>query len=211
MLLREIQVSAERPLSEEFSEVERRSQVLSTLVLKSRKTRLITPDFKKLVLWVNHHRYPSVDRKLLGICCINVEFDMVTYAAAGDDQRTLLLLDLICAGLDEACRRDGLDRSWVEEAREYATRAGFSYVFKGRKVKGSSGRAAWIEAHQGVNECAIYLAARNHAGKLVRCFVATDSPDLRIFQKYFHSMVAWAGDEVCLRSAERTVRLRVEE
>ena len=209
MYLREISLTAERPVSEEQIKVENMSRVVCALLAKSMRRKVKTRGFWKIMLEFNQSSPNEKTYIVSGVLSIPTVFSADRFLALPLKERQSQMLRLVCDGLKrlDADKLESLDRnSWheiVDEATQYVLESQFRNTIRGRKrFKNEDGsKAAFIECEQDMDRARFYLVIKEKRRVSRRILVGEEVPEEFIFQCFFGT-IEWLEEKVILEKTD---------
>lgn len=194
MNLREIGLSAPRPVSREDALAEDMSRVVCSLLVLGLKRRIMIDDVWKISIHINHPNEEIEGKNLLGVLVVNRTFPTAEFIKWDLSVRQNHMLDFICGVLKDICRATHLGETVVDDARSFVLENQFRRTIVGKKrFKGPNQFAsARIECDWEMDEARIYVAASLSKRERRRVEVAKSRPDEFLLQGYFGKL-EWIG------------------
>ena len=188
--LKEIALTADRPVRQSDAVVENMSRVVCSLLVKGFRGKLRTTDFWKLSIRINT-RDPSADGKTLsGVLIACRSFPTEDFLGWVKFDRQRFMLEFVSATLGEVLRARRMDDTIVEEARKYVEEQNFVQIFIGKSEFASpAGLRARIECEQEMDVARIFVSLNLVDGRQHRVLVSESTPDEFVIQSFFGKII----------------------
>lgn len=191
-ILREICLTAERPLRKEDGAVENMSRVVCALLVQGLNKKIRTPDFWKISIDINSTNDGGCSKTFLGVFVVHRVFPIAEFLALGLEERQNYMLKFVSNTLKKSLSEKGIDTSPVDDAVEYVFNKKFLNLVVGkRKFKNPAGtEVAHIECEQEMDEARIYVVLKMGKNKR-KIFLTRVVPEEFIFQIFF-GCIEWS-------------------
>ena len=211
MILRELALSADRPIDEIGAVVERQSRVICTLLIEAFANRIRPDNFQKVSIRFGRGASGEDGKVVLGVLLFRHVMRTDDFLRMSGQSRAEFILEFICEALTEVFRLFKLSEAELQTARQYVRDHQFVNRFQGRiSIEPNGKRKARVEIDQMLDESRIWMAIRENGKVLQRVQIAVDSPDEFALQKYL-GKPSWSAGEITLKvsgAAEIVVPLR---
>ena len=204
--LKELTITARRPLSGEEAAVENMSRVVCALLMRAMRGMVKTPDFWKVSFRINGDDERENNKVLSGVLVTNRPFPSAEFVAWPRTKREDYMLQFVSDALRDVLLSRGIDAAPVEAARRYVSECGFRNLIVGktRFTRQDGLQKAHIECEQEIDEARIYLVLRDQGGGVRRLMLERCVPEEFVFQIYF-GRVEWIEHEAVLIRADGVV------
>jgi hypothetical protein len=191
--LKEVTITANRPVSPSDAAVENMSRVVCSLLIKGTRRTVKTPNFWKLSIDINRSDISDDGNVISGVLIVCRRFPTPEFLGWPLPTRQHFMLKYIASALSEVLRSRSLDDSVVAEAARYVEERKFVQVFVGKdEFRGPAGWRARIECEQEMDVARMIVSLRSKDGRRHRFAVAEVMPDEFVIQSYFGKIV-WNG------------------
>jgi hypothetical protein len=186
-LLKEIALTADRPIQPSEAALENMSRVVCALFVQGLKKQISPPDFWKISIRINSRDTSEDGNILLGVLVANRGFPITEFLGLTQEQRQHYMLDFVSSTVRDIFLKRGLDIFPLEGAVSYVVEHKFKNVIIGSKRFQSPGgtEVAHIQCEQEMDEARIYVVSQAKIGPPRRALVATTAPEEFIFQALF--------------------------
>jgi hypothetical protein len=213
LILKEIGVTAERPLRSSERDVENMSCVVCALLIRGLQRQIKTPDFWKILIRINFRDVSDEGKNLLGVLVHNQKFPSDEFVTWPIERRQDYMLKFVSEVTRQVFQENKLDISKLDDAIDYSTQKDFCNLIVGKKRfrNADSGEIAHIECEQKMDEAQIFAVFKKKTGSQKRIFVAADAPDEFMFQIYF-GQIKWdeAGRAFLLTTNKKTIPIETD-
>lgn len=191
LFLKEIGLTADRPLKTDELAVENMSRVVCALLVDGLKRKVATT-FWKLSIRINSSDLSDNGKILLGVLIVNRNFPTAEFLQSRLKDRQSLMLGFVSGVLRDVLLDANLDASPVEDAVKYVLDKKLCNVIVGKKrfIDPTTSEVAHIKCEQEMDEARIYVVFIEKGRQAREVLVATSVPEEFIFQSFF-GRVEW--------------------
>lgn len=185
--IKEIALTAERPLKPGDSQVENMSRVVCALLVRGLQKSGVSPNFWKISIRFNYADH-SEDQKIVGgILVANRNFPVLEFLGWKLEKRQNYMLQFVSGTLRDIFTNQALDTRAIDAAVNHVIDAKFLNVIKGAKRFSNSfgAEVAHIECEQLMDEASIYVTLKIRRKIQRKFFIAKTLPEEFIFQNFF--------------------------
>jgi len=190
--LKEISITAKRPLQEADKEVEMMSRVVCALFVDGLRKKIETPDFWKISIRINADDTNEDGKVLLGVLVVNHDFPSLEFVGLRLAERQQRMLRFVAQTTRKALQDREIDVGPLNDAEQYVVNKEFHRLIVGRNTfRRPDGQfTARIECEQEMDLARIFVVMKGKRGEHKRVLVATSVPEEFIFQAFF-GRVEW--------------------